>query len=129
MIKPVVYLLLAFSILAIFAGAFLPLGGDPVFSMAAWFVLLTGGAAALCALAYRRRSRVVGARESPAEFLNEILFNLLGVVGAGPFSALLFIGIARKSEPLDPRELVLPVIAIVVACWSAWSMFTHLTRK
>jgi hypothetical protein len=38
------------------AGVFLPLDGEPVVSMALWFVLLSGAATLFCRFVYRRRA-------------------------------------------------------------------------
>jgi hypothetical protein len=62
-VKPALYLLLVFSHLVVFAGVFLPLGGERVVSMALWFVLLSGTATLFCRFVCRHRVAHVPLRE------------------------------------------------------------------
>ena len=41
-----------FAFMATFGGISLPIGGDPIFSMVLWLVLLAGGTAAFCRFIY-----------------------------------------------------------------------------
>jgi hypothetical protein len=62
-VKPAIYVLLVFSLLAIFVGVFLPLDGEPVVSMALWFGQLSGAATWFCRFACRSSVAHVTLRE------------------------------------------------------------------
>jgi hypothetical protein len=124
-VKPAIYLLMVFAFMAIFGGIFLPIGVDPIFSMVLWFILLAGGTAAFCKFTYRRRAQVFRVRESPGEFMEVALYSLLGVMGAGPVSALLFASIATSQEPVQPVLVLVAAVAAVLFCLSARSLYKN----
>ena len=129
-IKPAVYLLLVFAILAIIAGVLVSFLGEPFLSMAAWFVIMCGVTVGLLVALYRYRQRVLHVDEQPAEFMEATLFSLLGIVGAGPFAAALLDSQSKFGGGLHIQDpvVIVALLSAFLFCAAAWKMIRLLTR-